>query len=351
MPKTGTTALQQFFYQNRGELQARGITYPELGLVGHCHHRIGASLYEPDKRPPFIRYPNTATLTEYADQLRESEDEVLLSTELMSWGFFAPLVKAAFRDIEIRPIVYLRRQDAYIESLYRQVVKGVEARDLEGYVKIYKWLDYREHILSGWIEQFGKGNMLVRPYERTQFAGGSIYSDFLRSVFGWGLTDAFKLPDGDLNPRLKNSAIAFKLAVNRLDLTDEEKCRVGSLMEQTSCLKNSSQDSSTTNDSLMSPNLRRLILNQCAESNAWIARNMLGRRETPLFAEEVEKEGPPPDKMLLTPDTIRSMMAMLRDMDLEIWRKIVQTIELELRESTGERRQDLEFFRNNFDAC
>jgi len=65
-PKTGTSALQLFFNMNREKLLALGVTYPDFGLVGNCHHRLGASFYPPEHRPVYIQYDNTDTLDSYA---------------------------------------------------------------------------------------------------------------------------------------------------------------------------------------------------------------------------------------------------------------------------------------------
>ena len=40
MGKTGTSALQDFFWENRARLKKSGLCYPKYGAVSHAHHLL-----------------------------------------------------------------------------------------------------------------------------------------------------------------------------------------------------------------------------------------------------------------------------------------------------------------------
>lgn len=284
-PKTGTTALQWFFFRNRDLLKERGITYPEIGLVGHCHHRIGASFYPPEYRPYYIQYKDTLKLEQYAKQILAIEGDVLISTELLAHGFFAPRLRSVIGDSRVRIILYLRRQDEYLVSRYNQDIKAMYPGTLqEYYTENEKYLDYRAAIIEGWASEWGMENIVVRPYEKEQFANGRIFDDFCRRVFGWDVPANFRLPAKPANPRLSRDAIEYKRAVNNLPLTDKIKCDLAETMQRYSSASDPSNSEAFVMENSLPAPIKKRILEAYNTSNAWIARSFLGRADGRLFA-------------------------------------------------------------------
>ncbi|MEN6306515.1 MAG: hypothetical protein ABFD91_02065, partial [Anaerohalosphaeraceae bacterium] len=84
--KTGTSALQQFFFQNRHILQSHHITYPEIGIHNFAHHCLATSCYEPKERQFFMPNADTQSVDDYLEQVIALPGDVLLSSEYLWHG-------------------------------------------------------------------------------------------------------------------------------------------------------------------------------------------------------------------------------------------------------------------------
>ncbi len=82
MGKTGTTALQHFFWENRKALASRDICYPNLGVQSEAHHLLSPHI------PRFLEDQwKFRAVDEWAPKLSKSrESRLLLSSELMAWA-------------------------------------------------------------------------------------------------------------------------------------------------------------------------------------------------------------------------------------------------------------------------
>jgi len=132
--KTGTTALQNSLSASRGELEACGICYdPNLGgkrSRASEHHALARILAEPDTDDA------RQTLNGYQDFIRRQLDlghDVVISSErfcrmelddgLPREGArhrYLDRVAHFFAGMQVEIIVYFRRPDRYIESLYKE---------------------------------------------------------------------------------------------------------------------------------------------------------------------------------------------------------------------------------------
>ena len=135
MGKTGTTALQNFFWLNRRELRRRGISYPKFGMVARAHHLLSPYI-PPDLRDKW----SFKTVAEWSRRLQKlSTDTILLSSELMAWAGGSDVAKfcdEASKLFDLKVVIYLRRQDDIIMANYNQLVKaGLQQFDLEWVVE------------------------------------------------------------------------------------------------------------------------------------------------------------------------------------------------------------------------
>lgn len=194
MPKTGTTALQNFMLNNNDKLEKHGWCYPvlsgnskmddlerwELETVGNGYKMYDAliesqNVSEWDKGMnillKFLKNRNVILSTEYIYEHGTEE--------------FIENIKKIYGNIKV--VVYLRRQDRVIESRYNQYIKsGVECE------RFLKFLD-SEYIPDGLLDfllkldsisrVIGKENLVVRVYEKQQLIGNDIITDFL-SILG-----------------------------------------------------------------------------------------------------------------------------------------------------------------------
>ncbi len=210
MPKTGSTVLQNFLAHNRERLQQQKMLYPECG-VRICNHTalvksIGAPLFDWAHFNQHIPQFDPATyLNDILKQCRTQRcHDVILSSEFF-WA--APSMQAAntehhrptaenFSSIKqfltecrelfsgfskVTIVVYLRRQDYWIDSFFNHQVKegfGIPSLDdLLGETKNYLLYHKNCEILA---EVFGRENLVIRNYEN--LLNGDITADFLEAV-------------------------------------------------------------------------------------------------------------------------------------------------------------------------
>lgn len=224
MPKTGTTALQNFMLNNNDKLEKYGWCYPilsgnsnmddlerwELKTVGNGYKMYDAlieshNVSEWDKGMnillKFLKNRNVILSTEYIYEHGTEE--------------FIENVKNSHGNIKV--VVYLRRQDRVIESRYNQYIKsGVECE------RFQKFLD-SEYIPDGLLDfllkldsisrVIGKENLIVRVYEKQQLIGNDIITDFL-SVLGVPLSS--KDLEWKKSERINDSLEGNYLEINRL---------------------------------------------------------------------------------------------------------------------------------------
>ncbi len=193
MPKTGTTSLQNFLYLNNGILEEYGWCYPVL-MDGEMEYwkqwelegsGNGYDLYdyliisnvksEWDKRMDIsLRYLKDKNVILSAESIYEFEGDKFIAA-----------VKERYAKVKV--IVYLRRQDRAIESLYNQRIKnGTEHRTFEEFIGSDgippNFLDYLFK-LNSISKIIGKSNLIVRIYEKQQLVDNDTVMDFL-SVLG-----------------------------------------------------------------------------------------------------------------------------------------------------------------------
>ena len=292
MGKTGTTALQEFFGENRTQLGKKGISYPTYGSVANAHHLLS----------PFL--PNNLkncwefkTVADWAPKLLETKHQkILLSSELIAWaasGEVDEFCKCVQESFTLTVVVYVRRQDNIIMANYNQLVKaGSQRRELDEIweddcARFNYW-----RIVEPWARCLGKSNIIVRPYEKEQFYRQDIRHDFMHHVFDIAISSDFILRTGNANPRLHPRAIAYKLCLFKI-FTDSVS--VGEFNEALLSYSRESDapDSSTSsNQAILSPKVRNLIIRRQASTNALVAREFLNREDGVLFRESLpDKKG------------------------------------------------------------
>ena len=119
MGKTGTTALQNFFWENRKVLARHDLCYPKHGLMSNAH------LLSPHV-PRFLEDEwSFQSVDEWAPVLLKSrQNRILLSSELMAWADeavarkFCAQVSAHF---DLYVVAYLRRQDNIIMAIKKDL--------------------------------------------------------------------------------------------------------------------------------------------------------------------------------------------------------------------------------------
>lgn len=224
VPKTGTTSLQNFLYENEELLNSNGFSYPhvleELVDLPFSREHIkknGAMFYgylDENKE-------NDVYWREFCNYLHSCLEEynIIVSAEGMinEWERILSKIEGEFYDIKV--IVYLRRQDELIESLWNQNIKaGDTSRSFEEYVAVAPiWLDY-DNTLNRMIRVLGADRVIVRNYNR--LLDGSIEIDFMTSI-GIEYERITKVNSDILNIKMSDRFLSFKRLFNEVGLQCE----------------------------------------------------------------------------------------------------------------------------------
>lgn len=279
--KTGTTALQRFFADNRALLSRLGVHYPD---VGKPHHAGLAWALRDGNRRPLLDVLGSPEASRHDRVLLSSED---FERQAAALGFVREMAP------RVTVVIYLRRQDHYVQSIYQECVKSPDQRSTLTFAEYYQRyatahagkphqrLDW-SLLVRRWAEVFGSDHVVVRPFERNSFAGGSIFADFL-GVLGLSLEESFVLPPRDKSnigfPRemieLLRGSNAFR--------NKAQQTRIVKLMGAYAAAGESA--ASQHGYDYLSPAQRIALLEQVDEGNRSIAREYLRREDGRLFLE------------------------------------------------------------------
>lgn len=295
MGKTGTTALQEFFWENRNLLAQHGICYPEIGSQSAAHHLISPH------HPPFLLDIGWKFLApeEWIKQVQSlPQDRILMSSELMFSGAeerVAPFLDAVCEAFDVSVIAYLRRPDNAIMAAFNQQVKaGEQIRGIDALIKTrlhrFAYLD----VLQRWNRDTVE--IVARPYERSQFKNGDILADFLSHVLGIESLEGFIIPKAEenANPRLATLALDFKVMINNLISDTEASSKFNApLFAYSEAYFAESQEIFREQDTL-SPEHRAEIIEYFREANEIVAKQFMGRENGQLFEAALCEGGAEP---------------------------------------------------------
>jgi hypothetical protein len=279
-PKTGTSALQFYLYENRKQLTSCGIAYP-ASLVG--------SQDDPKHQPFFgiVRSGNRdrfdASLQVLCSELANHHSLILSSEgfyhhihELTEQSWL--LIRELARTLLVKVVVYLRPQYEYVESMYRQYMKnprGINAEygsamtihELIDRPRIRQNLDYFDS-LGKWASAVGEDHIVVRRYTK------NVVADFL---------SVLKAAVGNHELRLKRNVslsremAEFLRSINA-SVDDVTRDRLIAAMEETLEWRPPQNDRT-----ILSPSEGRALMERYRDSNCRVARTWLN--ENDLFPD------------------------------------------------------------------
>ena len=229
--KTGTTAIQKFLLFNCKLLCEQHTLFPVFeipvsvarnGFFSLNHAIVDAGLPFPNPLDPAVHESNLKVLT----QALASDEKVILSDEGFWYARFAGLrgdlhakreaywrhfgtMARRYGASSINVIVYLRRQDLFAASAWKQQVvagyapKGPVESFSPGNGKI--GLDYADALDAIEKGLGGDTRISVRRYDFARFTGGDIFHDFADAA-GLAWSDTFATPAEDVNASLSFDA-------------------------------------------------------------------------------------------------------------------------------------------------
>lgn len=286
--KTGTTAIQSSLRAHRKELRREGIgllrRLPgsrrimladeiDPDLIAHSRHALRSGIRASSRRieryvlsdegfsgDPYRGYQNVSAVAETLHRIAEDFDTTI--------------------------IVYLRRQDEFVESFYTQSIQEGGSRSFDDFLSglpstAYDWTE----LLEPYDRLFGLKSLRVRRYSSGRTAGpADVINDFGRLV-GSAYLRTLRTADR-VNPSYSRDALEFARVCNST-LSPSQRRELRRMLQRCS-VKSPSESYSFFN-----AEERRGFLGRYTASNEFVASRYLAEGETGLF-EAPSTDAPPP---------------------------------------------------------
>lgn len=218
--KTGSTALQRFLFVNRDQLLAKGILYPLVGVMDCAHHELAWAVRSGDqgKVDELLRAIETeATATGVGRIVLSSEEFEFIRNKNSLRPFFArkPTV-----------VLFVRRQDSYLESEYNQHIRMYNLRYPHDIYRFYFHHDFMPRfnyrfICDFWEPQSDTRSVKVINYDRCLSDRLGIFKEFLARI-GIDWDERFVLPEErESNVSIANLGTLYLARMNRRGLSPE----------------------------------------------------------------------------------------------------------------------------------
>ncbi len=295
--KTGTTAIQKFLFTNEDILREKGFLYP-------CSGRPEFPPFGQHKLAWSIKTNNSQKIDSEWNNLEQEIAEKKIENIIISAEDFSTFdvkqietLKQRLSNYKVKIIVYLRRQDRFLESLYlTTVANGRYSKNLKSFVLKRQWrCDYYK-LLQSWQKSFGKNNLIVKVYEKEQY-GNSLMNDFLSAV---GIKEKNDFPNK--KARVNQTKDVKLIKFTRWSNFVLEKFAISSktrmMINQDLWFAPSSQLRGIIvkilnyfmNEELLSVEDRIKIMDEFSEINKKVAQEYLGRPDGKLFYSELPKK-------------------------------------------------------------
>lgn len=183
--KTGTSALQACLSLNRDRLRNQGMVFLD------CPHEK----LKPLTRATQIEPSMVAAMKGFFDkQITNHSARYVLSWEGLCGDpysgyanspILAQTIQQASQGLDVRIIVYLRRQDDFIESLYTQRIHEGGSESFKDFIgrlneSMFNW----QQLTDNFAALFGREKTVVRPYDNSILpTTTSLFEDFF-SILG-----------------------------------------------------------------------------------------------------------------------------------------------------------------------
>lgn len=220
--KTGSTSIQTFFTQNPEILAREGLSYVQAARGPAAHNKIAIQ----HKTPKFPRF-----MTRIVREVQGAPEKthILSSEMLFSPGMARSLAAHLPDDLRAatKVVVYLRRQDRFLEAMYKQVVKtGRFTGTPQEYRQKRDAALCYSRALNAYGEAFGDENMCVRIYDPAHFPGRNVILDIAAQI-GLGGIGKEDLPEKFSNITLSREVSEMLGLISRTtDINIAELIRV-----------------------------------------------------------------------------------------------------------------------------
>jgi hypothetical protein len=220
--KTGTSAIQNFLFDNNEALLSRGFNYPNMKPL-KSHHRFANRLinYSVEELNLAINDVNS-TLIDLSNKTKANC--LILSSEMLSEGLNPSCFKSLnqiFSEIEFH--FYIRRQDELLESAYNQQIKRTpEKRNINEYKPYFT--DIYLH-LNRFKENIPNSKIYAHVYDKKILKNQDVVEDFTYNILG--INDLIPPKTRSyVNESLSPVACFIMMMVNRFELNESSRLDV-----------------------------------------------------------------------------------------------------------------------------
>jgi hypothetical protein len=286
--KTGTSALQACLLRNERVLAQKGIHYARVAPYKNCN--VLAKLVA--KTPGVEAKAFMHRQLEKANKIGANILVVSAEAFYAMTFFFHKFNNRGYRDywdresasveflhralgseLTTRLIVFFRRQDQFLESIYRQLV---QSRGLAMPIREFKIFSNEALDYWGHMELWGAAfpNCQVYTYDEVS---GNICDFFLRNVLNITDTEEFEGLDSRLNIRFSRDLLEYKRMLNSQDTSDVDR-----YMSNLACLElaRALNDDGRFQDYL-APSDRMALLDEVKTDNA-LLNGVYGMKPFPI---------------------------------------------------------------------
>jgi hypothetical protein len=296
--KTGTSALQECLRRNEKRLAYRGIHYARMVPYKNCNSlaRTVAKNRGPEVEAFIRRNINKAKAMGAHTVVMSAESFYAMTMFFHKFNgrgrdywksereAVVFLQRAFPKEVMVRPVVFFRRQDRFLESIYAEVVKsrGVESPIDEFTYFFDEALDYKRHA-EIWNAHFP--DCAVYSYEQ---ASNGMPEFFLRNILLLPDTDAFKGLDMRVNARLSRDVLEYKRMLNATEMSAVDR-----YLSDLACreLSQAIPDSGAYKDYLARQS-RNALMEEMAAGNAFLSEKF-AMKPFPTVSDDSSKDRAP----------------------------------------------------------
>ena len=211
----------------------------------------------------------------------------------------ASILSGATQNFDVKIILYLRRQDDFIESMYTQTIHQGESYYFADFIKGYEASDSLKYsrVIGDFVNQFGKENLVVSSYHSASRKG--LIEDF-QGIIG---QQYFSAQNQDRkNPSYSGHALEIaKRANGRLSESDRKILRRS--------LQQVMRKPRTESFSFFSIQERKELLQRFADDKRWVAQNYIFEDVSTAFPPPLEEQAKAQSP--LTHDEVSSLIVDL----------------------------------------
>lgn len=284
--KTGSSAIQTALREETRKLKREHIYALKLFKGARMMKTIG---YVNDA---IIRSGRKHFMAAMERHARQSDATLVMSYEGLSGfphagyenaGVIAEMLRAMTEGIDTTIVVYVRRQDTFIESMYTQAIHIGKHMEFPAYIerikdKSFDWYE----LVSRHSEQFGRDKIVVQPYDKLYLPTRESLMHSFADIIGSTL-----LKQGDsrygVNAGYSKQAAGIASSLNaHLKRDEAEKLR---LILQTTKAKKPFESYAYFDAAT-----RQALFERYADSNARLAREFVPNSEGILFTSPEQDE-------------------------------------------------------------